>query len=189
MKEENKKEILTREKIKKEVRYQSIREVAMAIVLPFLILFLILILKLLDSDLVTSGAISSDKFGLTVIIILLSILFLIFVFVVVKNSNIIFSVQKDKYQIVKDRLINLQSGSGNIPSTSVTFYRPYRLYFSIKKRKYNIPSGKNYRWSKDFCMYDYNVFNSSTVGDEFYLIIINNKVIYAYNSKFFELQE
>ncbi len=189
MKEENRKEILTKEIIKKEVRYQAIREIAMAMVLPVLILFLILILKLLDSDLVTSGAISSDKFGLTVIIVLLSILFLIFIFVVAKNLNKIFSVQNDKYQIVKDRLINSQSVSGPVPSTSVSFYRPYRLYFSIKKRKYNIPSGKNYKWSKDFCMYDYNVFNSSTVGDEFYLIIANNKVLYVYNSKFFEIKD
>ena len=90
MKREEKKEVLTKEKIKNEVRYQALREIVMGMVIPILILVLIFILKLLDSDLVTSGAISSDKFGLTAIIILLSILFLIFVFVIVKNLNQIF---------------------------------------------------------------------------------------------------
>ena len=185
-----KKQVLTKEKIKNEVRYQALREIVMGMVIPILILVLIFILKLLDSDLVTSGAISSDKFGLTAIIILLSILFLIFVFVIVKNLNQIFSVQNNKFQIVKDRLINSKSGVGPVPSTTITFYRPYKLYFSANKRKYNIPSGKNYKWSKEFCMQDYNVFNSSTIGDEFYLVIINNKTIASvYNTKFFDFDK
>lgn len=185
-----KKQVLTKEKIKNEVRYQALREIVMGMVIPILILVLIFILKLLDSDLVTSGAISSDKFGLTAIIILLSILFLIFVFVIVKNLNQIFSVQNNKFQIVKDRLINSKSGVGPVPSTTITFYQPYKLYFSANKRKYNIPSGKNYKWSKEFCMQDYNVFNSSTIGDEFYLVIINNKTIASvYNTKFFDFDK
>ena len=185
MKEENKKEILTIENIKKEVKYQTTREILMATIIPLLILLIILIIKLLDSNLVTSGAISSDKAGLCFIIVLLSILFIMYLFIVIKNAGLMFNVCTNKYEIIKDRLVNLKNGVGPVPSTSITFYKPYRLWFSIKKRRYNIPSGKNYKWSKDYCMYDYNVFNSSSIGDEFYLIIVNDSIASAYNEKFF----
>ena len=66
--------------------------------------------------------------------------------------------------------------------------RTLELNFS-ENIKYKVPAGISYSWSLKHAMIRSSVFRSSNVGDEFYIVIINNnKVVMAYNTKFFELQ-
>ena len=46
-----------------------------------------------------------------------------------------------------------------------------------------------YKWSRNFCMSYDGLVKSTFPGDEFYLIIINNKIRYVYNKKIFEFKE
>lgn len=48
---------------------------------------------------------------------------------------------------------------------------------------------KYYQWSENYPMSSYGIKNTSIPGEEFYLIIINNKIINVYNKKLFELKE
>ena len=46
----------------------------------------------------------------------------------------------------------------------------------------------NYKWSKEFCMFNESIYNGAIKGDEFYLAVIDNKEIpIAYSKKHFEL--
>ena len=67
--------------------------------------------------------------------------------------------------------------------------RPYRLFF-MKYGEYQIPKKQNYRWSNTYKMSAKEVFNNSVNGDKCYLILIDNqKIVMAYNTKFFELKD
>ena len=188
MKEENRKEKLTLSNIEGDMKNLSIREIISVFVVSLLMILVILVLMVLDSA--TEGAISSDAFGVVVLTVLLFALFSLLVFILIKSINRLISIKKKTYIIETDRLINSKSGTGQIVSSNfrTAFYKPFRLYFSQKNRVFKIPEGINYKWSEKHHMYEYSVFNSSNVGDEFYLVIIKNKIICAYNKKLFEME-
>lgn len=55
---------------------------------------------------------------------------------------------------------------------------------------YIIPNGENYSWSKMHNMMGKSVYNSSNVGDEFYIVSFDKKKIaLVYNTKFFEFKD
>lgn len=64
----------------------------------------------------------------------------------------------------------------------------YKLCFE-KHKEYFLPLGKLYNWSQLNNMNDWQIFRSANIGDEFYLVIANGKILYVYNTKHFELQQ
>ena len=44
-----------------------------------------------------------------------------------------------------------------------------------------------YQWSDLYCMERYSIMDRAKPGDEFYLVIKNNKIINAYNKRMFQL--
>ena len=73
----------------------------------------------------------------------------------------------------------------DIPSNDQYYYR---LYFE-KYKEYELPEGKLYNWSPINSMNDWQIFRSTDVGGDFYVVVAKNKPIYVYNTKFFELQD
>lgn len=54
----------------------------------------------------------------------------------------------------------------------------------------NAPNRNNhYLWSKDFAMTNAGLLNTSVKGNEFYIVIFEGEVVYAYNKKLFEYTE
>ena len=70
--------------------------------------------------------------------------------------------------------------------------RRFRYFYILNFSKYDeylIPD-KNYTWSADFSTTDKGVYQLSSNGDEFYLVLSgSDKILYAYNKKFFELEK
>lgn len=66
--------------------------------------------------------------------------------------------------------------------------RPYTLIFAHNGR-YGIHSGIHYKWSKLYSMKGSEVYESTTLNDEFYVIAIKKEVAVAYNKRYFELDK
>ena len=121
----------------------------------------------------------------------------IFIFDLSYCLNIIKPIKNDKFDIMVKKLVDTSNGEAMlreyvrnkaIYNTGFIPNRTLQLNFS-EKLKYNVPAGISYSWSIKHAMIPSSVFRSSKVGDEFYIVVINNKVIMAYNTKFFELQQ
>lgn len=191
MKEENKKEILTKERIKIDIKNKCIDDIK-AVVRTSLLLFVFLVIPPIilykvftPYDIPTS--IATLMTIVSVVVLLLTICFL------VTPLKLFLDVNKG-FQITTDKL----SHSSEMSMSDIMIFsnwwliyslsKPYRLNFN-SYGKYLIPKGKNYKWSNLYCMDDKGVYNYSVIGDEFYLAVIDNKIALAYNKKLFELQD
>ena len=71
-------------------------------------------------------------------------------------------------------------------------YQPHILFFS-KNIKYNIPEEKIfYTWTKDLQMRTDRLFETSDIGDEFYLVTVGKnrkRIVLVYNTQYFEYKE
>ena len=96
------------------------------------------------------------------------------------------NIYNKNFKIITDTLIDKEA---EIVGTRLQVPKPNILHFKISG-KYSIPACMNYFSAKQFAMREDEVFRSSKIGDEFYLVIDkNNKILMAYNTKFFEFQE
>ncbi len=189
MQDETRKETLTRKQIKKELKYISFcnilfRIVPAAIITP-------IILYLFPDDRFFPFAI---LFSIVVLIFICESCYFLKLFIVAHNNT--FSIIVDKLSNTKD--IEFRDGVTDpyigdakfaiIPLSFNLLGKTFRLFFS-KNRVWRIPSGCIYTWSKYNWMNSFSVFRSSNIGDEFYLVMVGKKIILAYNTKFFELQD
>lgn len=129
---------------------------------------------------------------LTIIILFLLLGITVFIFISSFNDcfRVFYSAKKHGIIIKKDTVIAMQSAQNPIDNpffrNTYTYFlqKPYILTFN-KHGKYNIPRGYNYKSSLNK-MLDKNVYESISVGDEFYLAVTkDNKIAAVYNSKFF----
>lgn len=156
------------------------------------------------------------KIGTTFFAVLVSASYMFFIYSFYRFIALIISINKNKFDIIVDKLVDKQDDGSHryypmeysIDEMQLPDHRiPYvflfpkfamhqlkKAYFLFKLRfakykEYYIPEGKLYRWSNKYRMEHWAVYRWSEIGDEFYLVVANNKVLYAYNTKFFELQE
>ena len=178
MSEENKKEILTREIIKKEIKHLYFANIRFTLIILSVFIICMLGLWNIHKDLKYIKAIF---LSVTSVICILSIVCTDFY----KSVKYLYKVSRDEFKIVTDIV------AYGIPSKHRTKFEseraPYKLFFSFYA-EYNIPGGMNYKWSKNFCVRDEAIYNAAMKGDEFYLAVIDNKEIpIAYSKKHFEL--
>lgn len=184
MREENRKEILTRDIIKKEIKslyYSSIR---------FTVIILGICIVCMIGFWFILADIHKDLKYIEGIFLLVTLLICTVVTIctgLLSNVKYLCKVSRDEFEIVTDVV------DYGIPSKHRTKLEsdraPYRLFFS-SYAEYNIPGGMNYKGSKEFCVRDEAIYNGAMKGDEFYLAIIDNKEIpIAYSKKLFELQQ
>ena len=119
--------------------------------------------------------------------IFMSYICLATIFETYKDYN---TIKKDLFKIVTDTLISSEEKATYIGSAfAASFSRPYTLNFA-SYGQYCILNGENYSSSELYTMNDKGVFNYSTVGDIFYLILDNkNRILLVYNTKLFELSD
>ncbi|MBR3968570.1 MAG: hypothetical protein IKJ93_03165 [Clostridia bacterium] len=192
MREENNKEKLTKERIKTDIKNKCIDDIKAVlrtslILLLFLVLPPIILYKVFTPFNIPT-AISTMITIYSIVIVFLTVCCLY------KPFKLLFGLYKKGFQIATDKL----SHSTEMTLSDILIFsnwwliyslsKPYRLSFN-SYNKYLIPKGKNYRWSDMYCMDDKGVYNYSTIGDEFYLAVIDNKIAFAYNKKLFELMD
>mgnify|MGYP006898632448 FL=1 len=68
------------------------------------------------------------------------------------------------------------------------FPRPFAFIFR-QSGKYTIYDFIHYKWSKLYAMKDAEVYESTALNDEFYVIATKKGVVLAYNKRYFELEE
>ena len=177
------KEILTIEIIRHELKSATRREfIGAMFCLPlFLISLLGSIVYLVNLGVFFRGLIS---FGFPLCFLYLTVLLLGDVFktrfVYLKNPEML---------LVKDRLVKKES----------RFHEQRRgpygefLYLHFEKYGEYVIQKENYLWSDLYWRYNEDdVYGSSTVGDEFYLVLKNSRtgsIGWAYNTKLFAFQE
>lgn len=109
----------------------------------------------------------------------------------IRSSVLIYRVVCGRFYITTSTLTKSYQKEGwrsSNPTFMLLFRKPYRLQFT-SYGEYLIPEGKNYKWSEKHCMDAKSVYDYSIIGDEFYVVVINNTICYAYNKKLFELEK
>lgn len=130
--------------------------------------------------------------------IIVAVLFILAMFAVYsyKVLNPLLKTNKGEYEIKTDKLLySEKKDPGYLKAErygmafAYMLSKPYRLYFTSYD-EYQIPKGDNYKWSQMYSMSSEGVFNCAIDGDEYYLVVIDNKkAILAYNTKHFELRD
>lgn len=114
---------------------------------------------------------------------------MVLIFIISETRRIIIGfllIQKKDFYITTDIVVKKlpQKRGGKFHSP-----RPYTLEFK-QSAPYKILDETNYNWSLLFPSTDKDIYDSTSLNDEFYLINIGKKKsIVGYNKKHFELKE
>lgn len=99
------------------------------------------------------------------------------------------NIKNGNFTVITDKLVDEKQ---NEPRTEMTFHKGrYVSYLEFGCNDRWELEGSYYTWSKLYRMSDSGICNTSLVGDEFYLVLYNknNKILMAYNSRFFDYQK
>lgn len=184
-------ETITQSSIMKDVKQNFISSTMFSLrcaIGPIIILLFVLILTLSLFPFILR------KYLTIIILLLLSVTVFIFLYSFIDYFRIFCSVKKNGIVIIKDNVKTTQSAQNPIDNpffrSTYTYFlqKPYVIEFN-KYGKYKIPRGYNYK----FClnkMLDKNIYESTSLGDEFYLAVTKeNKIAIVYNTKFFYYAE
>lgn len=197
MREEIRKEILTREIIKKDtksfLRYNIANYFLYAVLFSCVVLVWHLVFTF--SDISKQKLLISTLIAIVVIVAIFSVAIVRFVKMLCKLKNNRFNIVIDKAYDIRDayRLRGRTGGGMAIlaakPILPFWIFRgPIDLYFT-KHKKYIFPLGTHYNFSNINKFDYYQMVSSSEIGDEFYLLIIDNRIVEIYNTKLFELRD
>ena len=144
------------------------------------------------------------NFGLnknTIILLIIgAVIFSIYLTLIIREI-INYAHRNERYTIITDRLVDTKYHSHYKRLSLYSYLRlPYRasgmtelgycFAFSNKERIFIInPQKTYYPWSKDYNMLGRLLINSSNIGEDFYLVLVNKRIVSVYNKKMFELSE
>lgn len=174
-----KKEILTREKIIHDLNYiYSTKNIIIFALITLLLGGACAWVISLCFPLVSVGDIIY-----AIVCLMYALIIICFCIVLVSSCRIKILISNNKFRITTDYLIE------RIPAKGAYKYRsPATLRFA-RYGEYAIQDN-NYTWSEMFNLDELGVFRYSTVGDEFYIVTIDDKkILLAYNKRLFELEE
>ncbi len=193
MREENRKEILTREIIKTDAKGILIHNIFCN--LWFGLLFALLVAAFYGLFFLSD----IPKLNINIIFsIILVVVIMPFMFMVISCAKMLFMLKKDCFDLTTDKVYDKTVNRWLTPRERVhakksilsfgIFKTDLILYFNNHK-KFHLCSGGHYSFSESNKMQYYQQFNSTEICDEFYMLTIDNKIIEIYNTKFFELQQ
>ena len=178
------KDILTRKKIKQDYNHGFARQARRMLIV--LILWPVFV-----GSLIALLLIFSPTFSVKILLFVVTLLFVTCIYIASfaefrKDHR---TIESDEFKVVSDRLISTKEKRVGFLFRLSHRAKPYVLEFS-SYGSYAIPSGENYHSSENYSMSDQGVFYNAKVGDTFYLVVDKNqRILLAYNTKFFELSE
>lgn len=113
----------------------------------------------------------------------------VFAIIYINRYRLKRDIKNGNFTVITDKLVDEKQ---NEPRTEMTFYKGrYVSYLEFGCNDRWELEGSYYTWSKLYRMSDSGICNTSLVGDEFYLVLYNknNKILMAYNSRFFDYQK
>lgn len=172
-------EYKNKQTLKKEHIEQDIKKEFRYIIFMCIIFIPIFILLLYG------GILAIQKRGFFFLTILLLVVTLIILFGFI--ATLIVSInayvhRKEKYTIVIDRLVDARW---------ITRHRNryFYFFFAVQGKIQIIHTKTYYPWSVHYSMIGSSVINSSSFGEDFYLVLVNKKIVSVYNKKMFELSD
>lgn len=166
------KEILTDERIKKDVLRVYCNSIIETGMLYFVFLLIVLIF------------IGIFRFNIIIkcITVIISLIFLVLFFIDLLK---IYSIRKTQLDIRTDTLLSKEKGVHSVSPRVDN--RPYILNF----KNYGICGllSVNYKWSRRLCLRDKEIYNIAKINGIFYLVLSkDNKPLVAYDCELFKLQ-
>lgn len=119
----------------------------------------------------------------------LCLLLLVYAFLTtpIKEYREYLLISKGEYRLVEDQLIGKEAPSPRL--TLVASSVPYIFYFK-SYGEYSFLGGQYYTFSKSYTMNDFSLYRSADESDAFFLLLNkNNQILFAYNKKFFNIEE
>ena len=175
VREENKKEKLTREKIINDIKTIYFTSLKIGLLLFSITIIFASIFTLLNMEtiqfLIVFTALSLLCFGMY-----------FYHLALLKSQN--FEIKSDYVKDKYDKRVNVYA----IKKYGYMYERTCRLTFAKLGKYYLLHNNaKYYKWTK-WGWETKQVFDSSEIGDEFYLVVTNkNRILQIYNKKLFEL--
>ncbi len=125
-----------------------------------------------------------------IIISLFAVFFLILLIRQIRISKIRQqAIKNGEYTITTEKLVNI------CEETALQLHRRYYAakvsnYMYFSNQKWKIPSN-NYTWSELYKLSEAGIINTSLIGDEFYIVLVNDnhEISCVYNTKFFETRD
>ncbi len=186
---DNKKDLLSRDKIKKDIKNSSMYNIKYAAYITgfyMLLPAIILLIICLKND----GIIFTVLFFVALVTLVTAITY--FIGRTHKEFKKIKTVNNDNFEIIVDTLLDIKEKDSYFDTrhSGITYYmnKPYRLGFS--KGEYYVPKCRNYKWSNLHCMTDKDVYNYAKNGDKYFLAVEkNDTILSAYMVDLFEFYE
>ena len=117
------------------------------------------------------------------------LIFCIFTGVLITAFKNFGNVFRKNFEVKTDKLVHKINEINSPPGKTKQRHRPCTLEFS-NLGKFNIYNGTNYHSSKQYKMWYEELFRSSKIGDEFYVVMdTKDNILIVYNTKFFELKK
>ena len=114
-------------------------------------------------------------------------LFLWWVFNIVKICIVFVKIQKRKFKVRTDVLIEKTDCEyRRIHGTTKREYIPHRLSFC--RGRYDVYVRRYYKWSTINTMNEKDVYSTSCIRDTFTLVELDDKILVVYNHRFFDVQ-
>lgn len=220
MKEENRKEFLTKNIVAKELTSVYGKNLLIRLALSIPLVFFTMIYSWVFSeegsrtDEFAEVGVSLFNIAGFIFALVVFACFVYWLYSVYKFVLYLFLVKNSKFDIVVDKLVYSERDGGhkfNVTEYELEYQPDYRIPYIFlhpkfamfinkkahylfrlqfaKHKNFYIPEGKLYRWSDKYRMEHWAVYRWAEIGDEFYLITLKDKVLYAYNTKHFELHQ
>ena len=186
---DNKKDLLTRDKIKKDIKNYSMYNIVYAAYITCFYILLPAILLLIIC-LNGNGIFYTVLLFLAMATLVTAITY--FIERTHKEFKKIKTVSNDDFELIVDILLDVKEKDSYFDTrhSGITYYmnKPYCLVFS--KGEYYVPKCKNYKWSNLHCMTDEDVYNYAKEGNKYFLAVgKNNTILSAYMVDLFELYD
>lgn len=169
---ESKREIVTLQQIKQEIKRQIAGDLVALCILPAVFYILFLYVSILYNTMIVT------IFQIVMLSVLLVSLLLTARAVVQLRNGTYFTVRTDV--LIRSADCPLETKFRVSPKGH------YRLYFN--QGHYDIPQGIHYRWTDTCEMNDDTIFHTAFVGDTFALVEAGKKVLMVFNHRFFDVQ-
>ncbi len=184
-----KKEILTKERISKEIKkaYSWKGAILVSVALSVLISFLIFVISLLYKEFEFEHGAPLILYVLCLVVLGggTAILIMLIYITTYRSRR---SADQRNYQVILDQLVHAEDNRDRILSGDGAGVYRYLVFASFGT--YEIPKKTHYFWSDLYAMSDEGVYNTAVEGDTFYIVTDTNKTILAvYNTKFFEYKD
>ncbi|MBR6502175.1 MAG: hypothetical protein IKT42_01920 [Clostridia bacterium] len=184
MRDENQKESITVDMIEKDIK--TLCKYSIIYDLVILGIFMFLLLPIFQFIVIS-----------VVITTLIVLLFLFGLFVygcdMLFHLKLFVNMKKKNYNIETDTVVDKKNTAGEYyypfkPKVNALFFDTPNIFYFSKYKKHRIPKGKSYSFSQSYCMNSDGIYRSTNIGDEFYLIVLNKKILQIYNKKFFDIK-